>query len=279
MCGICGKMNHDPSLFVDERGIRRMLSTLVHRGPDDEGTYVEGPVGLGHRRLSIIDLTESGHQPMSNEDGTLWIVFNGEIYNFIELRDGLVSKGHRFMSRTDTEVILRLYEEEGVECIRKLRGMFAFALWDRRNRLLFLARDRVGKKPLFYRNDGKSFLFASEIKAMMAEEGEKEPDPIAIHHYLTYQYVPSPFSAFKGVRKLPPAHYMICKGGKLFLKRYWQLDYLPKFPVRTRRDRENLRQELLAKIEESVRIRLASDVPLGARSEERRGGKACRSRR
>jgi len=175
----------------------------------DDGlrVWVDGPVGLGSRRLAIIDLSPRAHMPMSNEDGSLWIVLNGEIYNFHELRRDLIGKGHQFRSNSDTETILHLYEEEGVECLQRLRGMFAFALWDAKRQTLFLARDRLGKKPLYYYHDRNVFLFASEPKAILQDPHVRaEADPEAIHHYLTYGYVPGAHSAFRGMRKLPPAH-------------------------------------------------------------------------
>jgi asparagine synthase (glutamine-hydrolysing) len=264
MCGICGKLDFRGK-YVEKALIDRMTSTLVHRGPDDKGTYVNGQVGLGHRRLSVIDLSNAAHQPMGNEGGTIWIVFNGEIYNFPDLRNGLLKKGHVFRSNSDTEVILRLYEEEGPECVNKLRGMFAFAIWDDRTKSLFLARDRVGKKPLFYHYDDNCLVFASEIKAILQDDSvAKVPDYSAIYHYLTYQCVPSPFSAFEGIKKLPPAHYLICRDGKVDLKRYWKLSYLPKFTVRNVFEKKELEKEILDKLKEAVRIRLLSDVPLGA---------------
>lgn len=264
MCGICGKLNFEKK-EVEEELIQRMASTLYHRGPDDEGIYVKGSIGLGHRRLSIIDLSPAGHQPMSNEDQTVWITFNGEVYNFLDLKDGLVNKGHIFRSNSDTEVILHLYEEEGPECVTQLRGMFAFAIWDDRRKTLFLARDRVGKKPLFYYLDHRCLIFASEIKAILQDPlVEKRPDFTAIHHYLTYQSVPSPLSAFEGVRKLPPAHYLICRDGKVDIRSYWKLVYTPKFSVETPAEERELEAKLLEKLREAVKIRLISDVPLGA---------------
>ncbi len=264
MCGICGKLNLDGSP-VDAGLIRKMAGTLVHRGPDDEGVYAKGCAGLGHRRLSIIDLSAAGHQPMTNEDGTVWIVFNGEIYNFPSLKSELEAKGHVFRSHSDTEVILHLYEEEGADCVRKLRGMFAFAIWDEKARTLFLARDRVGKKPLFYYYDGGRFLFASEIKAILADPSvDLRPDRIALHHYLTYQSVPSPFSAFEAIKKLPPAHTLLVKNGRIAIERYWKLPYLPKFDASTPAKVRDLEAELVALLAEAVRLRLISDVPLGA---------------
>jgi asparagine synthase (glutamine-hydrolysing) len=211
--------------------------------------------------LSIIDLRPEGRQPMSNEDGHVQIVFNGEIYNFGEHRDWLVAKGHRFKSRTDTEVIIHLYEELGVDCLKRLRGMFAFAIWDERKRLMFLARDRLGKKPLFYHFDGKRLLFASEIKALLAYPSvTPAADPQAIDYYVSLGYVPGPFSAFKGVRKLPPAHYLTFSQGKLEIQRYWQVHYLPKLDLN-----ENAAcAQIVERLTEAVKLRLISDVPLGA---------------
>ena len=227
MCGIAGKLNRHGSAPVEPDLLRRMVCALRHRGPDDQGIFTDGPVGLAACRLAIIDLSPQGHMPMSNEDGTIWIVFNGEVYNFQELRQDLLAHGHTFRSGTDTEVVVHLYEEFGVECLARLRGMFAFAIWDGRSRDLFLARDRLGKKPLYYYDDGKVFLFASEPKAILADpEVPREPDQTAIHHYLTYQYVPSPLSAFAGFRKLPPAHYLLLKQGQpARVERYWKLCY------------------------------------------------------
>ena len=260
MCGICGKINLTGDL-PPEALIRRMASTLHHRGPDDEGVYVKGNAGLGHKRLSIIDLSPAGHQPMSNEDGSVWIVFNGEIYNYQALRSQLLAHGHRFKSNSDTEVILHLYEEEGPECVKKLRGMFAFGIWDERDRSLFLARDRIGKKPLYYFFDGKTFVFASEIKAITADAAvPRVPDHTAIHHYLTYQDVPSPWTAFEGIKKLPPAHHLFLKNGAMEVKRYWKLSYLPKHRMTV----QDLKAGIIERLREAVKLRLISDVPLGA---------------
>ncbi|OGB96212.1 MAG: asparagine synthase (glutamine-hydrolyzing) [candidate division NC10 bacterium RIFCSPLOWO2_12_FULL_66_18] len=261
MCGIGGKLYFDPARPVEREVLERMNVVQAHRGPDDAGIYCQGSVGLAHRRLCIIDLSPAGHQPMPNEDGTVWIVFNGEIYNFQDLRPDLLRRGHRFRSRTDTEVILHLYEEYGVDCLRFLRGMFALAIWDASRRQLFLARDRLGVKPLAYQCDAEAFRFASEVKAILQDPSvEVRPDPAGISQYLTYGVVPAPGSAFQGVRKLPPAHYLICRDGQVEVVRYWRL----------RRDRKRERpeaewcQEILARLEEAVRLRLISDVPLGA---------------
>jgi asparagine synthase (glutamine-hydrolysing) len=260
MCGICGKinLNNEP---IDEALLRKMTSCLSHRGPDDEGLYIKGNVSLGHRRLSIIDLSQFAHQPMSNEDGTIWIVYNGEIYNFLELRDVLIKKGHTFRSRSDTETIIHLYEEYGPECLVYLKGMFAFALWDVKKQLLFLARDRIGKKPLYYWHSPNTFVFVSEIKSILQDDNfQRKPDYTAIHHYLTYQYVPSPWTAFGGIKKLPPAHYLVLKNGNIEVKRYWKLSYLPKNKI----NEKDLKHEIIERLKEAVRIRLISDVPLGA---------------
>ncbi|MBI2173785.1 MAG: asparagine synthetase B, partial [Candidatus Omnitrophica bacterium] len=230
-----------------------MIDTLVHRGPDDGGIWTQGPIGLASRRLAIIDLSPQGHMPMVSADGMAWIVFNGEIYNFQELRAELITKGYCFRSRTDTEVVVHLYQAYGVACLGRLRGMFAFAIWDARARRLFLARDRVGKKPLFYYNDARAFRFASEPKAILADpEVPAEPDPLAIHHYLTYQYVPSPLSAFRGMRKLPPAHYLLLEPGKpARIERYWKLRYTPKI----HRSEKALCEELRERLREAIRLR------------------------
>jgi len=259
MCGICGKVDFE-NPQIEEALLRRMCRTLVHRGPDDEGIYLSKHVGLGHRRLSIIDL-KSGHQPMSNEDGTLWIVFNGEIYNFPELRDRLIAQGHPFKTRSDTETILHLYEEKGVDCVSDLRGMFAFAIWDAPRQRLFLARDRVGKKPLYYYFDGKRFLFGSEIKAILEDDiVPREVDMRTMHHYLTFGYSPSPSTMFKGIHKLPPAHYLVLEKNTVCTKAYWTLEYEEKW----KGSPKEMEERLLEKLKEAVRIRLISEVPLGA---------------
>lgn len=262
MCGICGKLYFDSARQVDGSLISSMSSVLQHRGPDDHGIYVAGPVGLGHQRLSIIDTSAAGHQPMSNEDGSVWIVFNGEIYNFAELRGELEKRGHHFASHTDTETILHLYEEEDIRCLQKLRGMFAFAVWDIRKQRLFLARDRVGKKPLVYTVSDGAFIFASELKALLQDPAV--PAPVnyeAIHHYLTYQYVPSPCTIFQGMYKLPPAHYLTVERGKVASTRYWHLSYADKLQLPHVRD---YAEQFMEVFTEAVSIRLRSDVPLGA---------------
>jgi len=264
MCGIYGKIQFHGRPASPEDAVRA-CDLLRHRGPDDRGIYAKGGACLGHTRLSIIDLSPLGHQPMTNEDGSLWIVFNGEIYNFLPIRSELEAKGHIFRSRTDTEVILHLYEQEGPSCVERLRGMFAIAIWNEKDRSLFLARDRVGKKPLFYFR-GKEFIsFCSELGPLVSDpEIPIEANPVAIHHYLTFQSVPAPFSAFRGIRKLPPAHWMVIRNGHEEVRRYWKLSFTPKFSVKKQSDITDLEEGLLEKIREAVRIRLISDVPLGA---------------
>ncbi len=265
MCGICGILHYDPSRPVASELMQRMNQALHHRGPDDSGVWIKGNVGLGHSRLSIIDLSPLGHQPMANEDGTVWIIFNGEIYNFPELRDELLKKGHTFRSRTDTEVIIHLWETEGERCVERLQGMFAFAIWDDNRQTLFLARDRMGKKPLFYASLADRFLFGSEIKAILQDpEFRPEPDIEAIHHYLAYQSVPSPYSAFKGIRKLPPAHSLLVKNGQERPRRYWKLSYRNQLRGKGETSLAALQEEIIARLREAIRIRLMSDVPLGA---------------
>lgn len=261
MCGIGGKLYFDPARLVEREVLERMNAVEAHRGPVDSGIYCGGALGLAHRRLSIIHLSSAGHQPMANEDGTVWIVFNGEIYNFQALRPDLVRRGHRFRSHTDTEVILHLYEEHGVGCLELLRGMFAFAIWDAPRRQLFLARDRLGKKPLCYQQDAEAFRFASEAKAILQDPAVgARPDPAGISQYLTYGYVPSPGSAFHGMRKLPPAHYLVCRDGKVEVARYWRLHRDRKLD----RPEAEWCEEIRSHLEEAVRLRLISDVPLGA---------------
>ena len=224
MCGIAGII--DPAATPERRLIERMCRVMSHRGPDGEGYYVEGPAALGHRRLSIIDL-EGGAQPISNEDGTLWLTFNGEIYNFMGLRDDLVARGHVFRTRSDSETIVHAFEEYGEDCLERLRGMFAFAIWDSVKKELFMARDRLGKKPLYYYADRGRLLFASELKAILEDSRvPRELDTMAVADYFTYHYVPFPGTIFKGIRKLPPGHFLRFSpgsGGELAVKQYWDV--------------------------------------------------------
>jgi asparagine synthase (glutamine-hydrolysing) len=238
-----------------------MAETLSHRGPDGEGVWTAQHVGLAHRRLAVIDLHASADQPMSNEDGTIWITFNGEIYNFQELRQFLETKGHTFRTQSDTEVIVHAYEEYGRACVEQLRGMFAFAIWDARTQTLFLARDRVGKKPLYYFLSHDRFVFASELKALFIDHAvPRAPDPIGIDHFLALQYIPAPLTAFQGVRKLPAAHWLELRHGHLEIGRYWELHFTPKLQITMADAIEALKTH----IAEAVRLRLVSDVPLGA---------------
>jgi asparagine synthase (glutamine-hydrolysing) len=261
MCGIAGKYYVTRERPVHEQVIQRMTAALRHRGPDDEGVWVKGRIGLGNRRLAVIDLSEHGHQPMSNEDGSIWIAYNGEIYGFAALREELQQRGHRFRSHSDTEVIVHAYEEAGPDCLARLRGMFVFAIWDARDESLLVARDRVGKKPLFYYWNGQTLAFASELRALLQDpDVPAEPDHLAIHHYLTYGYVPAPLSAFKGIRKLPAGHLLRLRGGRLEVQQYWGLSYREKREA----SEAALSEELLDILDEAVRIRLVSDVPLGA---------------
>ena len=263
MCGICGFVGYSKNITKEEGLVRKMCEAMKHRGPDGEGIFSDIgslSVCLGHRRLSIIDLSQSGRQPMTNEDGTVWIVFNGEIYNFRELREGLEKRGHRFNSKTDTEVIIHLFEDCGEECVNFLRGMFAFAIWDKKEELLFLARDRVGKKPLFYYQDGENFYFASEFAALL-ESGKvkKTIDRRALDYYITFGYIPAPLSIYQNVCKLMPGQALIVKENRIRLKHYWQPDYSAKINI----SEDEAAQRLLALLEEAVKIRLSSDVPLG----------------
>lgn len=266
MCGIAGIATFRNN-SIDRGTLERMVSVLRHRGPDDEGVYLsqENPqanlkVGLAHARLSIIDV-EGGHQPMSNEDKTIWIVYNGEIYNFPELKKGLLEKGHRFATKSDTEALLHLYEEKGVDCLQDLRGMFAFCIWDAREERLFLARDRVGQKPLYYLHKDGVFLFASEIKSLLEHRiVTRELDIESLDSYLTYGYTPSPHTIFRGIKKLPPAHYAIYDKNGFKIRQYWKLSYKSKNSLSLTESKERL-YELLS---EATRMRLISDVPLGA---------------
>jgi asparagine synthase (glutamine-hydrolysing) len=257
MCGICGIWQ---PTGVDERLVRLMSKTLEHRGPDDEGYYLDGRIGLGHRRLSIIDL-EGGRQPLSNEDGTVWIVFNGEIYNFLELRDALEARGHRFKTRTDTEVIVHLYEDDGTDCVKQLRGMFAFAIWDQRHQRLFLARDHVGQKPLFFYQRNGIFAFASEIKALLqTNHVSPELDAGGMNHLISLRFTPGTQTMFKGIQKVPAGHSMIVEQGQCRLERYWDLRYTRKL-VGSEDDVVERLKKLLC---ETVRHHMISDVPLGS---------------
>jgi asparagine synthase (glutamine-hydrolysing) len=261
MCGIAGIVGSDRSFVVDVGDIRRMCQTITHRGPDDEGVHVAGRVGLGMRRLSIIDL-ETGRQPIHNEDRAVWVVFNGEIYNFPELRARLEAQGHNFYTDSDTEVIVHLYEDHGSDCVQHLRGMFAFALWDGDHQRLLLARDRFGKKPLHYALHEGRLLFGSEIKALLAvDPALADLDPNGVVNFFYFGYIPDPLTAFRRIKKLPPGHLLEFANGNIRLHRYWNL---PDYGTYEPKSEGECLEELEHRLAEAVRIRLVSDVPLGA---------------
>lgn len=260
MCGICGIFEPGRDRVLEPVTVKAMADSIRHRGPDGEGYYTGPGIGLGHRRLSIIDL-EGGRQPLSNEDETVWVVFNGEIYNFEELNRRYLAQGHRFKTRCDTETIVHLYEELGEDCFAQMRGMFAIALWDSRRKRLVLARDRIGKKPLFYSWDGRRLLFGSEIKALWAGGGlSGELDLTALSDYFTFQYVPAPKTIYRDVRKLRPGHYMVVDGSVVRETPYWDI----RFADSRELTESEWRERLLDEYRTSVKLRLMSDVPLGA---------------
>jgi asparagine synthase (glutamine-hydrolysing) len=263
MCGITGIIqpnNHEP---IDQDILKSMTSTLIHRGPDDEGYFFDHNVGLGHRRLSIIDIRH-GHQPMANEDETVWIVFNGQIYNYLELRQGLIAKGHTLKTNSDTEVIIHLYEEYGVDCLKKLNGMFAFLIWDSKAKRAFIARDRIGIKPLYYYFDSSHLVIASEIKALL-----KHPDISAvpnwdgINDYFTFQFCLGEKTLFQGINKLLPGHFIIFdpdNPGSFHVQKYWDVNYT----IDTYHTEDYFVDILTRLLEDSVRLQLRSDVAIGA---------------
>jgi asparagine synthase (glutamine-hydrolysing) len=260
MCGICGIFEYERWTDVPGETVHRMNQTMIHRGPDDGGVFVGPGIGLGHRRLSIIDLA-GGHQPMCNEDGTIWVLLNGEIYNYPELRAELLQRGHKFTTKSDTEAIVHLYEEHAEGCFAKLRGMFSIALWDSRNRKLVLVRDRVGKKPLFYAADRKRIIFGSELKALLTEDSlSREMDELALSDYFSFGYIPAPKTIYRSVRKVLPGHYLVASASGVRETCYWDLSFA-KVEQRSEAEwGERLRHELC----EATRVRLMSDVPLGA---------------
>ena len=257
MCGICGVFNLNGAA-VDGAFVRRMSSTIAHRGPDGSGTFVSGALGLGHRRLSIIDL-EGGAQPLGSEDGKLQVVFNGEIYNFIEVREELVKKGHTFRTRSDTEVLIHGYEEWGIDVVHKLNGIFAFALWDEHKQQLFLARDHLGVKPLYYADVGQRFLFASEIKALLADPlCPREVNLNGLGQLFSLRYVVSPATLFRAIKKLPPAHLMIVESSGITIRRYW--NWTPRL---VEGDETELVERYQVLLQDAVRLQMRSDVPVG----------------
>ncbi len=261
MCGIAGIVHRDGASASPDL-LKRMTDVLAHRGPDGEGFHIDGPIGLGHRRLAIIDVA-GGVQPMASSDRSAWVTYNGEVYNYRELRHELRARGHDFETSSDTEVVLAAYQEWGVDCLRYLRGMFAFGIWDDRRRQLFLARDRVGIKPLVYAVDATGLRFASEIKAILQDPAvPRDLDLEAVEAYFTYLYVPAPRTIFRGIRKLPPASYLLWSPdrGEPEIHTYWDLRMRPRGEVRE----EAWREGLEALLHESVRLHMVSDVPVGA---------------
>jgi asparagine synthase (glutamine-hydrolysing) len=259
MCGITGIVRSDGAQ-IDRELLARMNDAIRHRGPDDDGFHFGDGVGLGMRRLSIIDL-KSGHQPIHNSDRTAWIVFNGEIYNYQELRKQLEARGHRFYTDSDTEAIVAAYDEYGTDCPRYLRGMFAFAIWDERAKSLFLARDRVGKKPLLYAQLNGQLVFGSEFMALLQHPDiSRDVNYEAIHHYLSFICVPAPLTAYQAIRKLPPGHSLLWKNGEIKLERYWQIDFSHKISI----SEEAAGERVVDLLRDAVRVRLMSEVPLGA---------------
>jgi asparagine synthase (glutamine-hydrolysing) len=262
MCGIAGKINFDESNCVSDRELRAMTDSIFDRGPDDEGFYINKNIGLGFRRLSIIDLT-TGHQPLSNEDESIWIVFNGEIYNFDELHEILIRKGHIFRTKSDTETIVHLYEQYGTDCLKYLRGMFAFSIWDNNKKQLFCARDRFGIKPFYFYVDTDKFVFASEIKAILkVHQVDRTISVNALDSYFTYGYVTSDLSIYKNIHKLQPAHYLVLSKNtnSLSIKRYWDIDFEADYSKSEKQWIQEIEESFL----ETVKLHMISDVPLGA---------------
>ena len=260
MCGINGVFWYRGGA-ADAALVKAQARVQRHRGPDDADVWAEGPVALGHRRLSVVDLSAGGHQPMANEDGTVHVVQNGELYNWPELMPQLAARGHKFHGHSDTEMLLHLWEEKREGLLADLRGMFSFGLFDSRQQVLLLARDRAGKKPLYWHDDGRRIVFASELKALLADPSvPRAPDPAAIADYLTFQYVPAPGSILAGVRKLPAAHYLLCDANGPRVARYWELPFETDHSISAAEAVRGVRERL----QEAVRVRLMSDVPLGA---------------
>src|ERR671921_831996 len=260
MCGIVGMVNLD-GRAAEAALLERMNQAIPHRGPDEDCFYLKGNVGMAMRRLAIIDL-KGGQQPIADEGGTAWIVYNGEVYNYREVKRGLEARGHRFHTDCDTEVVLHAYLEYGADCPKHLRGMFAFAIWDERRRELFVARDRVGKKPLLYAKTQDSFVFGSEFSAMLLHPSVgREVDRGAIHDYLSFMCVPAPLTAYKDVRKLEPGHSLTLKAsGEIKTERYWEPDFNKKLKI----TEEEAGERALELLREAVRVRLMAEVPLGA---------------
>ncbi|HVB99765.1 MAG TPA: XrtA/PEP-CTERM system amidotransferase [Candidatus Dormibacteraeota bacterium] len=260
MCGICGIFEFEPGREIPHALVHRMAETMIHRGPDDEGIFTGPGIGLGFRRLSIIDV-KGGHQPIPNEDRRIWVMLNGEIYNYPELRRDLIARGHRFATGSDTETIVHLYEELGEKCFSRLRGMFAIALWDSIKRKLVLARDRVGKKPLFYAENGKRIVFGSELKSLLASDClSRDIDLCALSDYFSYGYIPAPKTIYRAAGKLLPGHFLVASAAGVRVEPYWDLSFGHVENHSEEEWCERIRHELC----EATRIRLMSEVPLGA---------------
>ena len=260
MCGIVGRLNFN-NQSVARTEIMAMCRAISHRGPDNQGVLVKGPVGLGNRRLSILDLSADGHQPMTNEDKTVWVSFNGEIYNYKNVKRKLLQKGHKFRSKSDTEVLVHLWEEYGTNFLKYLRGMFAIALWDDKQKILILARDRMGQKPLKYYLDERKIIFGSELKAILKVKQVKlKPDLKAIDQYFGLEAVPAPLTGFKGIKKVPQASFLMVKNGKVSIHQYWQVEFQPKLE----KNENELKKVVLDQLTEAVKLRMAADVPVGA---------------
>lgn len=262
MCGICGIYSSRTDLRGAGARLKSMSDAIVHRGPDGEGHFLEQKIALGHRRLSIIDL-EGGDQPIYNEDHSICVVFNGEIYNFTELREELIGKGHEFRTHSDTEVIVHAYEQYGTDCVKHFNGMFCFALWDKNTERLFIARDRMGEKPLYYRERNGEISFASELKSLLVDEPDIELDTDALEQYLTYGYVPKPFCIVKGIKKLPEAHTLTVEKGQLTVKPYWEIPF-PASSDNHYKDEHAVTEAFESLLSNAIDIRLRSDVPVGA---------------
>jgi asparagine synthase (glutamine-hydrolyzing) len=277
MCGICGKLSYGGKI-VDEALLKRMCKSLAYRGPNDEGVFVSTnskfqtskvQVGLGSTRLSVIDLSDSGHQPMCNEEENIWLVYNGEVYNFKGIKAELEAKGHRFKSNTDSEVIIHLYEEEGIDCLKRLNGMFAFCIWDERLQKLWLCRDRLGIKPLVYYWDGETLIFSSEIKGILCDSNvRKEIDWTALELYLTFNYIPAPKTIFENIRKLEAGHYLLAERKTVVTRKYWdigtEITSPEKKPTKSFERLDFYKERLYGLMENAVQKRMISDVQLGA---------------
>jgi len=260
MCGICGTIDLNLTKTIDKKLLKSMCYTLNHRGPDDEGFYLNGPIGMAMKRLSIIDVV-GGKQPISNEDRSIWIVFNGEIYNFVEIRNDLIKKGHRFLTKSDTETMVHLYEEVGIDFVNYLNGMFGVAIWDENRKELIIARDRLGIKPLFYGENNGQFYFASEIKGILADNSfPREINDVSMASYFSLAYIPAPLTIFKNIKKLPPGHILRIKNKKIQINKYWDVD----FNINTVKNESEFIEEFMHILEKAVKLRMISEVPLGA---------------